>query len=91
MLSDFIGILLCAIPSAHSCILTLGYATRLLTMAAAVASNDWKASCVLCGELMCQKDTYAKSCKATVLKCEKVNPTLQKNPNPNQRTRTTSS
>ena len=70
MLLPFIGILLCAIPSAafvrsHS-------ATHLLDMAATVAANDWKASCVACGELLCQKDTYAKTCKATVLRCEKV-------------------
>ena len=45
---------------------------RPATMAAAVAANDWKMSCVRCGELMCQKDTYAKTCKATVLRCEKV-------------------
>ena len=41
-------------------------------MAATVAANDWKASCVACGELLCQKDTYAKTCKATVLRCEQV-------------------
>ena len=42
-------------------------------MAAVLASDEgWKASCVACGELMCQKDTYAKTCKATVLRCEKV-------------------
>jgi len=43
-------------------------------MAAVVASDEgWKA-CVACGELLCQKDTYAKSCKSTVLRCEKVQP-----------------
>ena len=45
---------------------------RPAIMAATVAANDWKMSCVRCGELMCQKDTYAKTCKATVLRCEKV-------------------
>ena len=74
MLSAFIGILLCPIPSAAFVRSHSATHPRLLDMAATVAANDWKASCVACGELMCQKDTYAKTCKATVLRCEKVQP-----------------
>ena len=72
MLLPFIGILLCAIPSAAFVRSHSATHPRLLDMAATVAANDWKASCVACGELLCQKDTYAKTCKATVLRCEKV-------------------